>query len=771
MNSLDGVKVLDLTWGVSGPAGVLLLAEHGADVVKVEPPGGDPYRSYPGYRVWNRSRRSVAVDLASPEGRDDFLELLASADVLAESFAPGVMERLGLGYEALAEQFPQLIYLSIPAYPSGTRGSARSGWDALVQARSGQQYEQPGWRPGPTFLASSLPSWGAMWLTPIGVLAALHSRAQTGRGQRVETSLLQGVFAFTSMLWVHAEQRQNVVQMVMTKTYPPGLHQPEVLKCADGWIQSLPTTQRKGVTIQDVVGLPADVPPGELYAHLGEAYKGWKRDDLVARLHEDLFQAAAIMPTRETLEHPQVAANGMAVTVEDPEVGRTVQVGMPCKLSVTPALAPRPRPAPGQHDAEVRAQWRAAGPVALSAPVAAAAGPRRPLEGIRVLDFGRAFAGPFAPMVLAGLGADVIKVGSTGADPMADMLEQTTVWLGCEQGKRHIRVDMKSPEGAEVVRKLIERADVVHHNLTLGVAERLGIDHASLSAVKPDIISCNTYMYGPDGPLAHLGGQDSLAQAMVGWEWEAGPAEAGNDPLWYRFGHGDSCNALSSVVGVLLALAHRDRTGEGQAVWTSLLNGALYTCSDVHLTADGPADPPRLNASQTGFGPLYRLYDTQDGWIQVAGVKDRHWAALCKATGRADLEADERFATPDGRQQHRDELEAKLEQVFTTRTALQWRRALDDVGVPAEIAANHPDGEALLYDEELVALGLVASTEHYNLGRLRQVGELVRFGGAPAQDFRPPPVAGQHTIEIMEWLGYDDATIADYQKQGLIVAR
>src|SRR5207253_5272806 len=138
------------------------------------------------------------------------------------------------------------------------------------------------------------------------------------------------------------------------------------------------------------------------------------------------------------------------------------------------------------------------------------------------------------------------------------------------------------------------RADIVHHNMTKGVARRLGIDHESLRQIKRDIISCNTYMYGLDGPLSFLGGQDSLAQAMVGWEWEAGAADAGGRPLWYRFGHADTCNALSSVVGVLLALAHRDRTGEGQEVWTSLLNGALYTCGDVHLTEDGPADPPRL---------------------------------------------------------------------------------------------------------------------------------------------------------------------------------
>src|ERR1700691_2298169 len=127
MDALEGIRILDLTWGMAGPAGILLLAEHGADVIKVEPPGGDPYRDYPGYRVWNRSRRSVALDLKTGKGKEQFLELLATADVLAESFRPGAMAALGLDYESLSEQFPQLIYLSIPAYPSGSRHSNRPG--------------------------------------------------------------------------------------------------------------------------------------------------------------------------------------------------------------------------------------------------------------------------------------------------------------------------------------------------------------------------------------------------------------------------------------------------------------------------------------------------------------------------------------------------------------------------------------------------------------------------------------------------------------------
>src|SRR2546423_11085374 len=149
--ALAGVRIIDLSWGIAGPLGVLLLAERGADVIKVEPPGGDPFRAQPSSHVWHRSRRSMIVDLKRAEGRDAFLDLLATADVLVEAFSPGTMDRLGLGYDTVHERLPRLVYCSVPAYPPGHRLADRTGYDALVQASSGAQDQQPGWRPGATF--------------------------------------------------------------------------------------------------------------------------------------------------------------------------------------------------------------------------------------------------------------------------------------------------------------------------------------------------------------------------------------------------------------------------------------------------------------------------------------------------------------------------------------------------------------------------------------------------------------------------------------------
>ena len=180
MQALDGVRILDLSGGIAGPLGVLQLAEHGADVIKIEPPGGRPDRGSPASRVYNRSRRSVTLDLKRPEGVRIFRQLCATADVLVEAFAPGTMAGWGLDYESLRHDAPHLVYCSLPAWPSGTRQENLPGWEALVHARTGQQWENTSFRSGPVFLHSPVASFGAMLLVPTGIMSALVARDRTG---------------------------------------------------------------------------------------------------------------------------------------------------------------------------------------------------------------------------------------------------------------------------------------------------------------------------------------------------------------------------------------------------------------------------------------------------------------------------------------------------------------------------------------------------------------------------------------------------------------
>ena len=370
--ALDGVRILDLSWGIAGPLGVLLLAEQGADVIKVEPPGGDPFRAYDGYRVWNRSRRSLEVDLKSERGREVFERLLGTADVLVESFRPGVMERLGFGYDVVHDTHPRVVYLSCPAYPDGHRYAQRPGYDALVQASSGQMWEQPGWRPGPVFLHMPMPSMGAIYLVPLGVLAALSARERPGRGQHVETSLYQGALLYTTQIWQDVEKATNAFHELMGKSYPPGIHQAMIFECAGGeWLHySVMSGLAPKKTMDDVLGL-TDMPdayafmslPQEERERISEVrrarFREWKRAELIDELRANDHAVDPIDPPELVFGHPQTIANGMAVTVDDPEVGATTQMGVPIHLLGTPGSVRGPRPRLGEHTAEVLAALEA----------------------------------------------------------------------------------------------------------------------------------------------------------------------------------------------------------------------------------------------------------------------------------------------------------------------------------------------------------------------------------------------------------------------------
>ncbi|MBL7522775.1 CoA transferase [Frankia sp. CNm7] len=795
--ALDGIRVLDLTGGIAGPLGVLQLAEHGADVIKVEPPGGRPGRALPASVVYDRSRRSVTLDLKDPDGARRFRELLATADVLVEAFAAGTMTRLGLDHAALRDEFPRLVYCSVPAWPTGSRFAGRAGYDALVSARAGLHWEVPSWRPGPVFQHSPVASLGAAYLVPVAIMGAIVARERTGRGQRVEVSLLQGAMTLTTQNWNWTDTGQHG----LPNTFP-SIHQAGIYECANGeWIHAAMVTGGKPTRTEgEILGIedvaPAvlfTMPPAQRAAHEAKkaaAFATRDRAELIDELHAAGRNAEPIWPPHERFGHPQLQATGSVVEVVDPEAGPTTQIGPVVFLEKTPAAVAGPRPVAGAHTDEVlgalgrdtpgedahgqdtvvraalgRAELdqRDLGPDAGRTSWSAhgggsPAGSGGPLAGLRVIDFGQFLAGPFGPMLLADLGAEVIKVESIHADGMRH--QNVGPFLGCQRGKRDIALDLKTPEGLEIALRLVATADIVHHNMQKGIADRLGIGYEHCKAARPDILYCNTYMYGPVGPYSHLGGLDPLGQAANGIEWEQGPVPAANPPLWYRYGHGDISAAIPSVLGLLVALFHRGRTGEGQSVWTSILHGSMLHTADSWVAADGTPSPrPALDREQLGLGALYRLYETRDGWLQLAAARPEHWTALCGALGRDDLAADPRVATAAARAESRAELTTLLAEAFRADAALAWRRRLDAAGVPAEISADTRNGETLLFDEDLVRLGLVTEYAHPIHGRVRQFGNLMTFDGTPTRQDRPVPLYGQHTREILTELGYDAATI------------
>jgi crotonobetainyl-CoA:carnitine CoA-transferase CaiB-like acyl-CoA transferase len=747
--ALDGLRVVDLTTGLAGPMATMTLGDHGADVIKVEPPTGDPQRGYVGSVVTNRGKRSVVLDLDDAGDRDRLLALIDTADVLVESFAPGYLEARGLDFARVSDGRPSLVYASLTGYPRTTDAADRPAIDLLVQARSGMQYEQPGFRDGPIFLHAPLPSIAASYLTVEGVLAALYARELTGRGQWVETSLYQGVLSFTTQLWQDPEHR---VEPWFEIGFEP---RPSIYECADGlWVHSMHLAGGRGKdrsVIWEILGIdPPDMQWSPVANNawddlVGEAIGRMKRQDLLDQFWAHEIPIAPVRQAHEALEDEQVINNGMSVVVDDPAIGPVRQAGISFRLHGAPTPSVQgPQPALGAHtDAVLGAV--ASEPARARESRAAKRSVAYALEGVKVLDLGNFLAGPFGPMLLGDLGATVYKLESPQGDQMRPV---TQPFNGCQRGKLDVVVDLKQPEGLEIAHRLMREVDVVHHNMRPGVAERLGVDYETAKQLNPTVIYCHTTMWGSDGPRATWPGFDQLAQSSCGLEWELGGE--GNGPNWYRFGMCDQACAVQSAIAVLMALYWRERTGKGQLVDTSIVNGGVFLNTDAWIGPDGWSKRPRTDAEQTGFGPYYRLYETSDGWVAIACLGETHRRALAGVVPSTTV-AD---PGPD------------LEAWFAARTMQRAFDELDAAGVPVEMARE--DARRTWFDApDVVAAGLVADYEHPQYGRFRQFGSLVDLSETPGRIAGPPPMLGQHSREVLAELGYSDAEIAELRDQGV----
>jgi len=799
---LAGLDVLDLSWGISGPIAGMLLADHGAKVTKIEPPGGDPFRSMSGARVWSRGKRSAVIDLRDGDQRTHFLALASRADVVLESFAPRTAERLGIGYETLAAANPRLVHCSITAYGDTGIARDRPGYDALVAARTGQLWETRGivgtticrlsgvdpaladldsppemWigprRDGPLFSGVPWPSLAAGYLATIAISAALRSRELTGRGQHVATSLLQGVLASTGMAWQRVERPRSpgYLSWVVDPRAPKGF-----FRTADGdWVhQWLPvpgavlTAAGEG-TVDGSAPAPAistaieDLPL--LHAHLPRMAEAFLRRPTAAWLDAaDAFGFAlqALRSPEAALDDPELLADGCVIEVDDPEVGRIRHVGHTYLLSACPSPVLGPAPRPGQHTDEVLAEASARRRRVEGRPPSATHG-TPPLDGVVVLDLGLAVAGPFATKILADLGADVIKVGAPG-----DFWLHTQFGVNCNTSKRSFAVDLKHPDGYRTFERLLSTADVMLINWRPEPVARLGLDYETVRRVRPDLIYCQTHGF-ERGSRRRRPGNDQMAGALAGTEWLDGGLDDDGEPLWPPFSLGDTGNGLLAAIGIIQALYHRDRTGEGQLVESSIMYAHLLNASSTWVAAGGSprAARPSVDRDLRGWNALYRLYAASDGWICIAALTDQHWVALCRAVDREELATDRRFAAAAARAEHDVALGAILDAVFVTAPASSWFDRLDRHGVPCELARH--GGIADLFDDPLLKeRGWIAAYDHPVVGRMEATGRYFDLAGTPGPVPGPAPVSGQHTAAILTELGYSADEIDALAASGAI---
>ena len=790
---LDGINVLDLSWGTAGPMAGMLLADHGAKVTKIEPPGGDPFRWFSGSQVWHRGKRSAVIDLKSGDGREAVVALASHADVLIESFSPGTTSRLGIDYETLQASNPRLVYCSITGYGRDTPDAGRPGYDALVTAKTGLHWEQRGFpggtpdrlsgrpvrhadleippecvvgamRNGPLFPAVPWPSVATCYVSTVAISAALRAREITGRGQLLETSLMQGAMACCAMPWLRAENPDapNYWTWVMDIRAPKGLFQ-----CADGrWVLHWPmvppfvlgSSEGDTLRIPDEATLaarndPARIGTGEddlvvlvyYYPLLADAFRKFPAEDWVRVAAEADVALQMVRSPEEALADPLLLADGCVARVQHPDMGTLRQVGRVYELEGVETSPPGPIAIVGQHTDEVIAEARE---LAASPPSTAPAEPKRslssPLDGITVLDLGLALAGPFGAQVLADMGATVIKVNALHDG----YWHSNHIAMGGNRGKRSIAVNLKDPRGLAVLQELVKTADVVHTNMRYDATERLGVDYESLKKIKPDLIFCHTRGF-EHGPREKLPGNDQTGGALAGVQWEDGGLSDNGRPIWSLTSLGDTGNGFLSAIAVIQALYHRDRTGQGQKVDTSITYAHLFNVSYAYTREDGgPVDRFHLDGMQLGFSPRYRIYETGEGWICVAAFADEHWNALTSTVGETEQGA--------------------IEAAFRTRSARDWFEALDAAGVPCEVCSD-TFALDMFDDPELIKRGWVTTYPHPAVGQLDMVGLTVDFSETPGKVQGPPVVVGKETRQIMLEAGFTDAYIDELVEQKVIL--
>ena len=736
---LDDIRIVEVADGIAAPVATTLLAAAGADVVKVEPPSGVATRGTPGFATWNRTKRSVVLDLDTDAGRGRLDELLAGADVLVHDLTPSRAMALRLDDASLGSRHPALVVCGVTGYPIGHPDEELLASDTLVLARSGLMDEQVAMRrDGPTFLRMPLGSWGAAYLAAIGSVARLLARLDTGVGGPAHTSLLQGALVPMTMHWARATTPTPGFAVGMPKdwrVWPPA--KPTLFECADGvWVHLMsnpdvsPLMQQALAEMGDEAIALANARDGignPNFPNLGANRDAFLQYDS-ARWVEDLWAsdvaAQPAVPLGGFFDDEQCNVNGYVVDVDDPDFGPVRQAGIPFTTS-PPSSHIRPAPRLGAHTEHVLGQRR--DPPAMRSSVAQR---QHPLEGLKVLDFGMYLAGPIAPMLLGDLGADVIKVEPPTGDVMR-FVER--VFAGCQRNKRDIALDMKDLASRPVLEALVASADVVHHNLRMPAARKLGLDYESLRAINPRLVYCHVSSYGPIGPRADWPGFDQMFQAASGWEYEG--AGTDNPPMWHRFGMMDHQGGMASLLATLLGLYWRERTGEGQFVSASLLGASALTTSETMKLPDGSlADYPRLDSEQLGVSPGRRIIEVADGWIAI----DTDDALAPDAAGLAGRSA------------------ADLLGELTARGVAATRVGLDQM-------------EAFFDDPATWSSGLAARYPHPQWGDVEQIGSMWNFGDLLTRFERPSPLIGQHTVEILAELGFDAEAIDSLLASGAAV--
>ncbi|MGH2588178.1 MAG: CaiB/BaiF CoA transferase family protein [Dehalococcoidia bacterium] len=729
--ALEGVRVIDFGQYVAGPLAAMLLADQGADVIRVDPPGGPRFNT-PANAVWNRGKRSIILDLAREEDRATGRRLIESADVVVENFRTGVMDRLGLGAEALCAADSRLIYLSLPGFAGDDPRAGLPAWEGVVEAAAGR-YQRPGGGE-PVFSAIPVSSGYAAFLGAASVGMALNARERDGLGQRIEVPLYDATFTLIGYQGQRIHNASPNAGALPALQGSRGVWFGEHL-CKDGRYIFFHLGNKNALDLITAAGAGDWWQNEEIKEQVDALFKSktsqeW--EELAAAAGTEL---AICRTSAEWLQEPHARKSKMVVELQDQTYGTMLQPGIQARLSATPGSIRGPAPTPDADRDSILQELDSSRPSPHTVDTAAEI--RTALQGVKVLDLCIVLAGPTCGRTLAEFGADVIKIDGP---PRPSVLQRgrpdptapNGFNIEVNRGKRSIILDLTTPEGREVFWKLAEDADVIVENYRKGVIDRLGVGYQEARRRRPDIVYASLNAYGYEGPWAGRPGHEQLAQSATGMSVRFG---GGGPPRLQVSGAlNDFGTGLMGAYAVALALLHRQRTGQGQFVNTALAYTACTLQSlSMHDYEGKVWDEPKGQDAK-GLGPLQRLYRAADGWFFL-GARNSERATIAGVeglTGAASLKS--------------TALEAFLEERFADAPVATWVERLTAAGVGAHALTTTRE---IMADPWAQAHGLSLTREHAGLGLIDTIGPAPRLSRTPVTPGCPAPLYGADTMAIL----------------------
>ena len=811
-SALEGIRVLEVSEGTAGYCGKL-LADLGADVIKVESPLGDPARHQPpfvggrpgddrslGFLYMNANKRSVVLDLATEPGQQKFRRLAASSALVIESLPPGQLESWGLGLKALSEDHPGLVLTSISGFgQTGPHRDFRSG-DLVASAVGGSMYVTGDPDDSPVRLAGSQSVITACTTAAASSLIALHHSRRSGCGQHVDISMQEVTTAVAHICGVGKWLDDGIIPLrngtslfasVPSGAYPcqDGLvylmvNRPLHWKALAQWIHE--ETGNEEVTDSMFEGPSSNrIEYRELLdIFIGDLSMRYEVQDFY---HEAQARHLAVTPVNTTAmvtADPHLAARNFFVDLDHPVAGPLRLPSGPFRGCEASRKTDRPAPSLGQHGEEIEKEIRMeSAPQNAKSPAPKTRPPKSTdstaLGDLRVIEFTAAMAGPWIGRFLSYCGADTIRVESHKRPDVVRLYippwdrdlgiqPQLSPWFtDWNAGKRFVALDLTRPDAVEIAKKLVAKADVVVENYSTGVMKKLGLDYSELVKVNPSIVMISTNGYGDEGPCSHYVTWGSNVEAISGLSHLSGPADRPCTTTQYAYP--DAMSALHGLGAVMAALRQREQTGRGQYISLSQFEATAATLGPLLMEYFDTGTEPEKRGNRSQAHAPHGCYRCRgdDRWCAIAISSDPEWKAFCEACGHPEWLEDSRFSTVEARLAHTPELDHAIEQWTGARDATEVMNTLQRAGIAAGVVQTVED--QYRHDPHLQSRGFFEQIPHDVKGTVIAAGIPLGLTGTPGSSRKAGAAVGQDNDAVFrELLKMSDTELNAAKASGAI---